>query len=170
MFFCSIFVSVGISPISGEDPPLEMNFRKIIGTSIGSKIQGKFTINCDGGDNITSLSLLFNGTQVALSSTNSLSFTFDTGDFEPGMMNITLIGEDSGGTFSQITQMMQFLSDSTGIVIPVVIGGIAIVIVIFRYFRKKSQTKQLKSSTEDIKKRIKIDVDKSFWDKREGRQ
>ena len=166
LLFSSFLMNVGISPISGEEPclELEMDIRRIFGTSYDSSIEGHFNITCTGGDNITALSLLFNGTEVASSSTNVLSFEFDTDEFGPGLMNITLIGEFETGEFAQITEMKQFLPDDTTTVITAVMGGIAIVsvivIVIYLGLRKKKQSAQ--PSTEDIKKRIKIDIDKDF--------
>ena len=162
LFICSIFVTAGLSQISGEEPPLDMSIRKIIGTSIGSKMEGKFRISCTGGDNITALSLQFNGTQVASSPNNSLSYTFDTADFGVGTMNITLIGEDSMGIFSQITQMKDFLSSKVGTWITVGILAIVIPLLLYRALQWYRTKKMVTLSHEDKKKRIKIDFDKDF--------
>jgi hypothetical protein len=162
LLVCSIIMTAGMSQISGEEPPLDMRFRKIIGTSISNKMEGKFSITASGGDNITSLSLLFNGTQVASSPNNSLSFTFDTSDYGVGMMNITLIGEDSLGAFSQITEMKDFLSSAVGTWITVIVLVIAIPITIYRLFQRYRAKKLVNVSTEDKKQRIKIDIDKDF--------
>ena len=162
LFFCSIFTIVGISAILGAEPPLDMSIRKQIGTSIGNKMEGRFSITASGGDNITSLSLLFNGTQVASSPNNSLSFTFETKDYTAGLMNITLIGEDALGNFSQITEIKDFLSAETGMWITVVILGIVVPIALYRLYQRYRAIKLATSSTEDLKKKIKIVLDKDF--------
>jgi len=151
-----------MSQISGEEPPLDLRFRKIIGTSIGNKMEGKFSITASGGDNITALSLLFNDTLVASSPNNSLSFIFDTSDYGAGMMNITLIGEDSLGTSSQITEMKDFLSPTVGTWITVIVLVIVIPILMYRLFQQYRAKKLANASTEDKKQRIKIDFDKDF--------
>jgi hypothetical protein len=102
-----------------------------------------------------------NGTQVASSPTNSLSFTFETKDYSAGMMNITLIGEDSLGNFSQITQMKEFLSAEVGIWITVVILGIVVPLVLYRLYQRY-RVKKIVASPEELKKKIKIDLDKDF--------
>lgn len=162
ILFCSIFVTAGISQISGEEPPLDIRINKIVGTNIGDKIEGKFRITATGGDNITALSLLFNGTQVASSPNNSLFFKFETADYGVGTMNITLIGEDSVGLFSQITEMRVFLSPEMNIWLILGILAIVIPILAYRAFRWYRAKTLVKPSHEDKKNRIKIDIDKDF--------
>ena len=154
LLLCSIFLTAGMSQISGEEE-LDMNIRKIVGTGIGDKIEGKFRITASGGDNITALSLLFNDTLVASSPNNSLSFTFDTSDYGVGMMNITLYGEDIMGNFSQITEMKDFLSPAVGTWITVIVLMIAIPITLYRLFQRYRAKKLANASTDDKIKRIK---------------
>ena len=163
LLLCSIFLIGSMSQISGEEPPLELRFSKIIGTSIGNKMEGKFRITASGGDNITALSLLFNATLVASSPNNSLSLTFDTSTYGEGLMNITLIGADSLGVFSQITQMKEFLSPAVGTWITVIVLAFAIPVLLYQLFQKYRAKKKIGNSHyEDKKQRIKIDIDKDF--------
>ncbi|MHA1522252.1 MAG: hypothetical protein ACTSRK_18925 [Promethearchaeota archaeon] len=156
-------ISVQLTPINGENSDkLSLSIRKNMGTGIGDKIEGDFTIVGSGDEDIVSLELIFNGTQVANSTTNSLNFRFNTNDYEIGEMNITLRGFDGSGDVFQYTTFKEFLDPTIGNYILI---GVAILIVIsvgaslYKYTKDRKATQK---SPEEIKKGIRIDIDKDF--------
>jgi len=156
------FNSVIISSNAQDEEILSLGIKKNFGTGIGDKIEGDFTISGSGPDNILNLTLFFNGTQVAFESDNQLTFRFDTKDYSLGLMNITLVGEDSEGMVYNKSIFKEFISPTIGNWIIAIAIGIVLIsggLKLASYMKNKRNEKQ---SATDKKNNIKIDIDKEF--------
>lgn len=133
-----------------------------VGVDSGNKIEGDFTITGSGPENILNLTLLFNGTQESFESSNQLTFRFETKDYPLGLMNITLIGEDSEGNIYIKSIFKEFISEEIGNWILIIVGLIVLLSVGLKlgsYMKKKQKGKQ---SAIEKKNKIHIDIDKEF--------
>jgi len=141
---------------------LSLGISRNVGTAFGDKIEGDFTITGTGLDLILNLTLFFNGTQVAFESDNELKFRFNTKDYPLGLMNITLIGEDSEGTAYNKSIFKELISPAIGNWVIVIIGVIVLIglgLKLTSYIKNKRFEKQ---SIVEKKTKIKIDIDKDF--------
>lgn len=141
IFILAIFIT-NLSAISYVDAQsgLQMSFRRNFGLNLGTYINGDFTITGSGNDSIQELHLYFNGVEVANSSSNKLTFGFRTTNYSPGNTNITLIGRDSSGHWTQITEFKNFLSSTTMIPIILAVVIIVVIAIYFKYFRNRSKS------------------------------
>jgi len=156
------FNSVIMNINAQDEEILSLGIRKNVGTGFGDKIEGDFTISGSGQDYILNLTLFFNGTQVAFESDNQLSFRFDTKDYSLGLMNITLVGEDSEGIVYSKSIFKDFISSTLGNWILIIVGAILVVsfgLKLVSYLINKRDEKQ---GTTEKKNKIKIDIDKDF--------
>ena len=156
------FNSVIISSNAQNEEVLSLGISRNVGTAFGNKIEGEFTITGTGPDSILNLTLFFNGTQVAFESDNELKFRFNTKDYPLGLMNITLIGEDSEGTAYNKSIFKESISPAIGNWIMVIVGVIALISIglkLTAYIKNKRFEKQ---SNVEKKTKIKIDIDKEF--------
>lgn len=155
--------SLAFSPALGQDSDkISLSLSRNVGTAIGNKISGDFTIRASGDESILSLTLLFNGSVVAKSETNSLNFRFNTKDYGVGIMNITVIGIDASDNFYQKTISRQFLDSKVDLIIGVVAGIIVIGSLTYSILKKRKASQNEKESVDEIKNRIKVDIDKDF--------
>ena len=156
------FNSVIIKTNAQDEDVLSLGIRKNVGTAFGDKIEGVFTISGSGPETILNLTLFFNGTQVAFESDNQLSFQFDTKDYSLGLMNITLVGEDSEGMVYIKSISKEFISPEIGNWIIAIAIGIVLIslgLKLASYLKNKKNEKQ---SVTDKKNKIQIDIDKEF--------
>ena len=154
--------SVIINTNAQDEEVLSLRISKNVGTGIGDKIEGDFTITGSGPDYILNLTLYFNGTQVAFESNNELKFRFNTKDYAIGLINITLVGKDNEGTTYEKTIFKEFISAEIGNWILIIVGSIALIsigIKLASYLKTKRKEKQ---GTTDKKNNIKIEIDKEF--------
>ena len=145
-----------------DEEVLSLRISKNAGTAYGDKVEGDFTITGSGLESILNLTLFFNGTQVAYESDNELKFRFNTKDYSLGLMNITLIGEDSDGMVYEKSIFKEFISPAFGNWIMAIVGVIALIsvgLILASYIKNKRNEKQ---STAEKKTKIKIDIDKDF--------
>ena len=157
------FNSVIMNANAQDEDVLSLGIRKNVGTAFGDKIEGDFTISGSGPEIILNLTLFFNGTQVAFESDNQLTFRFDTKDYSLGLMNITLVGEDSEGIVYSKSISKEFISPEIGNWIIAIAIGITLISVglkfVVSYLKNKKNDKQ---SVSDKKNKIQIDIDKGF--------
>jgi hypothetical protein len=156
------FNSVFISSNAQDEDILSLGIRRNVGTGFGDKIEGDFTISGSGPVTILNLTLFFNGTKVAFESDNQLSFRFDTKDYSLGLMNITLVGEDSEGMVYTISIFKEFISPTIGNWIIAIAIGIVLISLSFKLASYMKNKRKEKQSVTDKKNGIKIDIDKEF--------
>ncbi|MHA1719165.1 MAG: hypothetical protein DRO88_13825 [Promethearchaeia archaeon] len=160
-FIISIISTISLLPVnaSGE---INIHMNKIVGTNISNKISGKFRINVDAVDEIIHINLLFNGSLVKEEDGNELEFTFQTHDYPLGIMNITAIGLNQAGDTFQTSKIVEFFDSSTFDTVLYVITGIVVVPFVIYYIKKGLKKKKKPENLDDLKKKIRIDIDKDF--------
>jgi len=157
------FNSIILNSNAQDEEVLSLGIRKNVGAAFGDKIEGTFTISGSGPDSILNLTLFFNGTQVDFESDNQLSFRFDTNDYSLGLMNITLVGEDSEGIIYSKSISKEFISPEIGNWIIAIAIGITLISVGLKLLVSYLNNKRIdKQSPTDKKNKIKIDIDKEF--------
>ncbi|QEE15249.1 hypothetical protein DSAG12_01074 [Promethearchaeum syntrophicum] len=158
------FISVILNINAQDEEVLFLEILRDDGAVIGDKIEGIFTINGSGPDFILNLTLLFNGVKVAFESDNHLIFQFYTKNYSLGLMNITLIGEDSEGLFYEKAIFKEFISPKVGSWIVILSGVITFIgaIVILKIISDRKEMKDKKQSFAEKKNKIKIVIDKKF--------
>lgn len=142
-----MFLIVGvINPLSfsSAQETVDIRLKRTFGMAFGDTIKGTFTVVGTGSDNIVNLTLLFDGNEVSFIESNSLSYRFRTKEYEPGHLNITLIGYDSGGNSYSSTKPVNIMTPTLAIIVT---SGIILLIVVaasikygprvMNYFRTK---------------------------------
>ncbi|MHA1613191.1 MAG: hypothetical protein ACTSYU_14140 [Promethearchaeota archaeon] len=156
-------ISVQLAPISGENSDkLSLSLSKNMGTAFQDKIEGDFTIRGSGDEDIMSLELYFNETQVANSTSNELTLRFNTNDYWIGDVNMTLKGFNENGDVFQYSIYRVFLDPTIGNYILIGVGILVVVSVGFSLYKYTKDKKATKKTREEIKKGIRIDIDKNF--------
>ena len=118
ILFVSVFAPLSIS---SAQETVDIRLKRTFGMAFGDTIQGTFTIVGTGSDNILNLSLYFDGVEVAFADSNSLSYRFKTKNYDPGELNITLIGYDSTWGPYSITKLVNIMTPTLSIIISTVI-------------------------------------------------
>jgi hypothetical protein len=112
---------------------LSLSLDRNVGIGLGSLIQGTFTLHGSGPENITSLTVYFNGEDVHSVTSNSISWQFNTADYPSGSTNITLAGWDDQGTLYQRSTDVFFLGGMISNLITVGILGFVAILIILKY-------------------------------------
>mgnify|MGYP001118583750 CR=1 FL=1 len=150
------FNSIILNSNAQDEEVLSLRIRKNAGIAFGDKIEGTFTISGSGLDSILNLTLFFNRTQVAFEYDNQLSFRFDTNDYSLGLMNITLVGEDSAGIVYNKSIFKEFISPEIGNWIMIIAIGIALISLGLKLISYLKNEKNDKQSVTDKKNKIQI--------------
>ena len=148
-----------------DEDILTLTISRNFGTAYDNKMEGDLTVTGSGPEKIVSLTLYFNGTEVCKELNNQISFRFDTKDYPLGLMNITLIGEDSEGMVYKKTIFKEFISPKVGIWTLIIVGAIfflSIVIIVLILVSRSKKKENEKESAAEKKNKIKIDIDKDF--------
>ncbi|MHA1905515.1 MAG: hypothetical protein ACXABC_15430 [Candidatus Thorarchaeota archaeon] len=136
-FVGSLIVSVavfsGLPVIAVGQNTLSLSLDRNVGIGLGSLIQGTFTLRGSGPENITSLTVYFNGEEVHSVTSNSISWQFNTADYPSGSTNITLTGLDDQGTRYRASTDVFFLGGMLSNLITVGILGFVTILIILKY-------------------------------------
>ena len=129
---CILFVTVGLIsalPMNaiGQDT-LSFSLNRNMGFGFVGYISGTFTLHGTGPDTIQNLTVYFNEVEVNFATGNTISWQFDTGNYESGATNITLMGIDESGTPHYASRMVVFIGEALNTMI--YIGVIALVAVL----------------------------------------
>ena len=108
IFICLIYMPIYAQ--SEEASNVSFKISKRIGTDLGHRIEGKFTIKGTGTEDISELHLYFGNVEVYQVNASEMVFDFNTNDFPTGKVNITLVGITETGQNVQITEEWEFIS------------------------------------------------------------
>ena len=136
---------------------LELNMNRTFGMAFGKNIQGTFTIKGTGSTNITYLWITFNGTEVANSTGNTISFKFKTNDYESGEVNITLWGSGGQLLVYSTSKIFNFMSPAISTTIAVSVIILVLGALVYKYgprIRAKLFPKTNKIESGEIKQKI----------------
>ena len=130
----ALIVGVTCIPLQvASQEPLSMSINRNVGMAFGNYIQGSFTLSGSGPEAVDNLTVFFNGEQVHFVLGNTINWQFNTGDYAPGSMNITLFGIDSSGITYETSRQRYFIGGEVGVLITVGIVILVVVLVIAKY-------------------------------------
>ena len=134
---CILFVTVGLVStlpmnVMGQDT-LSFSLNRNVGMGFGSYISGTFSLHGTGPDTIQNITVYFNEVEVHFVTGNTFSWQFDTGNYEGGATNITLIGIDEFGTPHFASQMVVFMADTLNTIISIGILALVGVLCLTKY-------------------------------------
>ncbi len=134
---CILFVTVGLVSalpmnVIGQDT-LTLSLNRNVGLGLGSYISGTFTLHGTGPDTIQNLTVYFNEVEVHFVTGNTISWQFNTGNYESGATNITLIGIDESGTPHFTSQMVVFIGDTLNTIIYIGVFALVGVLCLAKY-------------------------------------
>lgn len=140
-------------PFTGAEDLVDIKLRRTFGMAFGNNIQGTFTVVGSGSENIVNLTLQFDNVEVLFSDSNSLLYRFKTKVYEPGELNITLLGYDAGGSLYTTSKIVNIMTPIISIIIT---AGIILIVVIsisikygpriVNYFRMKKDNNRKNDS------------------------
>ena len=128
-----IFSLFLFSSLSSAQEDVNLSLRRTFGMAFGSNIQGTFTAVGSGTENIVNLSLQFDNVEVAFSGSNSLSFKFKTKEYEPGELNITLLGYDTEGILYSTTKLVKIMTPTVSYIITISIILVVVILASVKY-------------------------------------
>ena len=112
---------------------LTLSIDRNVGMAFGGFIQGSFTIRGSGPEVVQNLTVYFNGEEVHFVTGNSIAWQFNTGDYQEGATNITLLGLDDVGASYYATRQVTFIGSIVGNVITIGILALVVVLVLAKY-------------------------------------
>lgn len=134
---CILFVTVGlVSSLSlnvAAQDTLTFSVNRNVGIGFGSLISGTFTLHGSGPDTIQNLTVYFNDVEVHFVTGNTISWQFNTGNYEGGAINITLIGITDTSTPYITTHAVVFIGESLNNLIYIGIIGLVSVLILAKY-------------------------------------
>jgi len=94
---------------------------------------GTFTLHGSGPDTIQNLTVYFNDVEVHFVTGNTISWQFNTGNYEGGATNITLIGITDTSAPYITTHAVVFIGESLNTLIYIGIIGLVSVLFLAKY-------------------------------------
>ncbi len=134
---CILVVTIGLVSalpmnVMGQDT-LSFSLDRNVGMGFGSYISGTFSLHGTGPDTIQNITVYFNEVEVHFVTGNTFSWQFNTGNYEGGATNITLIGIDEFGTPSFASQMVVFMAETLNTIIYIGIFALVGVLCLAKY-------------------------------------
>ena len=134
---CILFVSMALVSslslnVTGQDT-LTFSINRNVGMAFGNYISGTYTLTGSGPTSIQNLTVYFNGEQVHFATGNTISWLFDTANYEGGATNVTLVGITDTGTLYDSTQTVVFIGESINTLITIGIIALVAVLLLAKY-------------------------------------
>jgi hypothetical protein len=134
---CILFLTIGlVSSLSinaaGQDT-LTFSINRNVGMAFGNYISGTYTLHGSGPTSIQNLTVYFNGEQVHFVIGNTISWLFDTANYESGATNVTLVGITDTGTLYDSTQTVVFIGGAINTLITIGIIALVVVLILAKY-------------------------------------
>ena len=134
---CILFVTVGLMSslsinVAGQDT-LTFSVNRNLGLGFFNYISGSFTLRGSGPDTIQNLTVYFNDVEVHFVTGNTIAWQFDTGNYDGGATNITLIGITTSGESLSSSQMVVFIGEALNTMITIGIIALVAVLLLAKY-------------------------------------
>lgn len=134
---CILFVAVSLvsslsTNVSGQDT-LTFSINRNVGMAFGNYISGTYTLQGSGPTSIQNLTVYFNGEQVHFVTGNTISWLFDTANYEGGATNVTLVGITDTGILYDSTQTVVFIGGEISNIITIGIIALVVVLILAKY-------------------------------------
>jgi hypothetical protein len=134
---CILFVAISLVSslsinVTGQDT-LTFTVNRNVGMAFGSYISGTFTLHGSGPDTIQNLTVYFNDVEVHFVMGNTITWQFNTGNYEGGATNITLIGFTDSGTPYTSSITVVFIGESVNTLITIGIIALVSILILAKY-------------------------------------
>lgn len=134
---CILFVTVALVSslsmnVAGQDT-LTFSVNRNVGIGFFSYISGTFTLHGSGPDTIQNLTVYFNDVEVHFVAGNTISWQFNTGNYDGGATNITLIGIDNVGDVHSATHQVVFIGESLNTLIYIGVIALVSILILAKY-------------------------------------
>ncbi len=113
----------------GDGEALTLSMRRNFGYGLGAQIQGRFSYQVSGPDDLVRVEFLLDGQVIGADGEAPFAFQFNTGDFSEGLHRLSAVGYTVDGRESLSNAIIrQFVSTSL-----VTIGGVALVVIVVAF-------------------------------------
>lgn len=134
---CILFVSLALVSslsmnVTGQDT-LTFSINRNVGMAFGNYISGTYTLHGSGPTSIQNLTVYFNGEEVHFVTGNTISWLFDTANYEGGATNVTLVGITDTGTLYDSTQTVVFMGGEVNTLITIGIISLVVILLLAKY-------------------------------------
>ncbi len=134
---CILFVTVGLISalpmnVIGQDT-MSFSLDRNVGFGFASYISGTFTLHGTGPDTIQNLTVYFNEVEVNFATGKTISWQFNTGNYESGATNITLMGIDESGTPHFASRMVVFIGEALNTLIYIGVFALVGILCLAKY-------------------------------------
>ena len=145
----ALLIQIPINGQSEEAPSVSFNVSKRMGTGIGDRIEGQFTLKGSSTGKIVQLIVYFNGNEVNKVDGSEIVFEFDTNNYPLGMTNITLVGIVETGVQVQSTEEWDFISPNVGYITIAVVVLVILPLSFYKKRRKREKKREKNSPNAD---------------------
>jgi len=118
--------------ISAQDT-LAFTINRNVGMAFGSYISGTYTISGNGPETIENLTVCFNDVEVHFVSGNTITWQFNTANYDGGATNITMIGITGSGETYTAFQVVVFIAESISTMVTIGIVALVAVLILAKY-------------------------------------
>lgn len=134
---CALFLALGIlsilpTTIFAQDT-LSFTVNRNVGMAFGNYYSGTFTINGNGPETIDNLTVYFNDVEVHFVTGNTISWMFNTANYDGGTTNITLIGITGSGEIYTASHVVVFIAEAMSSMITIGIIVLVVVLILVKY-------------------------------------
>ncbi len=153
LLFLSLLASASL--VAAEDT-ISYRLSRVAGTDVGfGRIQGNFRLTANAPEDVISMEVLFNNEVVHEVENNSISWRFNTDDYETGEINITIRGWTAADNLYEVSLERHFISGDITIWI---IIGVVIVLAVYGGMKLRGNKKEKGGKKEPASSaNIKID-------------
>jgi hypothetical protein len=113
-----------------ESTSLELRLKRNLGFGMGGQIQGRFSLNVSGPDNLERVEFYIDDSLVGEDSTSPFGTSFNTGDYDRGAHTLMAIGYTSDGRELRSNRITREFASIQSVAL--IVGGIIVLVVGFR--------------------------------------
>lgn len=137
-FLLVLILALAALPASAQESEetLQLKMRRDFGFSLGGRIQGRFTLTVTGPDGLEQVEFLIDDQVIGVDREPPYRLSLSTGDYELGVHRISARGSTADGRQLRAAELtFQFIGAdegwraSMGIVVPIIVGTIALMLV-----------------------------------------
>jgi len=137
-------LSVTSTLFVGAQDDISFTLDRNFGMGFGNYIQGTFTLRGNAPDTVLNLTVFFNELQVHFVNGYTISWQFNTADYESGYVNVTLVGITASGLEYSTSRDVIFFSEIQTNLITVGIIALVAILVFVKYGSRLMKSKERK--------------------------
>ncbi len=113
-----------------ESTPLELRLKRNLGFGMGGQIQGTFSLNVNGPDNLERVEFYIDDSRIGEDNTAPFGTSFNTGDYDRGVHTLMALGYTSDGRELRSNRITREFASIQSVAL--IVGGIIVLVVGFR--------------------------------------